>query len=242
MPKAKTKKDKLTQSKEGLAFQKLLADNGAIDVDALNKLLATKGIKAVARGIQDERYSRVDQQRAWATEGKELSPEERTTIQRLPEVIGKAPAITSEESIRPLTQDEIDLWAEETLIERQSTDILKGLNERRRSTFFNVASYLHDDDPLATHTFTSAKHALKFVVGKSGSSPEPDYSALEGVLDEETWNDITDEVLVRQVNEDKLSKALDNGTITMQQFADLVAPRKEWRTLRVDSLKEGENL
>lgn len=237
----KKKETDIAKSEAGLALQQLLLDNGAIDIQALNALLKDKGIKAVATGIQEARESRVATQREWATVGRELTKEEKKIILKLPKVMGMAPAI---DEPRKLTQEEIDEWAEELLIERQVADMLNGLKDRMRGTFINAAAAENDGDPLVPEPveFKSPLHGYKIVVSTSESSSDPDLSKLEEVVDPEVWNSITDTVETRVVNEQKLTQAIAEGKITMEQFIELVPDKKRWNVVSPKKMKAGEDL
>lgn len=231
----------IATSEAGLALQKLLLDNGAIDEAALAKLVADEGFRAAWSGLQEARYTRVGKSSEWATGDHELTKEEEAVIRQLPEVMGMAPSITDDDP-RALTDEEVDLWAEEVIIERQVIDMLEGLKKRMRSTFINATAFLNDGDPLVGHEFKSPKNGYKIVVSKSGRAGDPDFSKLEGVVAPEVWEAITDEEVIvsRTVNEEKLNQAFKEGKISMQHFIELIPEKKEWPVVTPKVMKDGD--
>lgn len=232
-------KDIVTDPKQA-ALLKAIATGDAsnVDLDLVKQLMDSLGLSVVAQGLSAVKGSRVEKRRRWMT-ATELSEEEIQTIKDLPEVLGKAPILTEEDN-RAFTQTEIDAWMEETLVERPAEDIFKGRNEARRASFFNHASFLNDGDPYATGTYASPKHGYKFTVTKQERGGAPNLAGLEELLDAKTWNSITDEVTVRQVNEEKLQAAIGSGKLPLEAFAEVVPAPTIVRVLRVDPLKEGD--
>lgn len=228
----------IVTSEAGLALQKLLLDNGAVDQAALEKLRDEKGARAAWSGLQEARYIRAVKKREWASDAK-LTKQDKATIRKLLNVMGMAPAIT-DDAPRTLTQEEIDLWAEELIVERETLDMLEGLKQRMRSTFINAATFENDGDPLAGHEFTSAKNRFKVVVSKSGRTRDVDYAKLERVVTPEVWEAITDEEVIRTVNEDKLNQAFKEGKISMQHFIDVAPEKKEWPVVSPKEMKDGD--
>lgn len=238
----KTPEKALAETEQGKLLQNLLLENGAIDVAVLQKLAATAGAKVVAQGLAAARYSRIEKQRQWQT-AKGVSKEEKATIKSLPEVLGSAPTILSQEEAREFSQAEVDALIAEELARRQTEDILKGRYTAIRSTALNLVTFLDkDNDPFACGTLTSPALGYKMTVFKRESGGDPDFSALEGILPPKVWNSITEEVTTRQVNDDLLDEALAKGTITMEQFASIVPDKSTSRVLRVDPIKEGDAL
>lgn len=237
----------LAKSEDGQALQKLLLDNGALDVESLNKLLEKGGLKLVATGIKEARATRTSKRAEWAEEGRQLTKEERSLIRKLPTVIGSAPILTED---RDLTPEEVDLWMEEIIVETEILDILNARWEHAaRPSFLKATAAGNEGDPVlpdgTRKEFKSHKVGFKVVVTKSGRSGEPDYSKLEKVLDEDVWEEITDaEVSVtRTVNEEKLVEALRDGKVTMEQFAALVPEKQEWPVVsHPKPIKPGEEV
>lgn len=239
-------------------------DTSGLDPADLQAVMSTLGLKVVAKGIQEYRYSRTDKRREWL-EPKELSEDELVVFKSLPEKIGQGPIVPGSDP-RDLTQAEIDLWMDETLVEREVEDDLKGRHEARRATFFNVATFRSQgpcaecggkgkqgrvecdncegsgrvEDPFAEGTFSSMVHGHKFVVGSQERGGDPDWNRLEEVVDPDVWDSITEVVATRQVDEDKLLDAVTSGKITLEQYQEVIPPKTTVRVLRVVALKEGE--
>lgn len=214
-------------------------DTSAVDAVQLQELLARLGLKAVAAGVS-ERRSRIETQRRWLT-ARQLSEDELRALKELPEKVGRAPVIDAENP-RSLSQSEIDEWMDETLVERQVEDILKGRHEARRATFFNMATFESGGDPYATAVYPSTLHGYKFVVTKQERGGDPDYSKLEELVSPDVWHSITDEVTVREVNEEKLAQALSDGRVPLDVFQEVVPAKTVVRVLKVEPLKAGDEV
>ena len=124
------------------------------------------------------------------------------------------------------------------------TDILDGLKQRMRGTFINATAATNDGNPLVSDPveFKSPKHGYKVVVSTSQSAGDPDFSKLKEILPAEVWESITDEVITREINEEKVSQAIADGKITMEQFVELVPDKKRWNVVSPKKMKEGEEL
>lgn len=251
------KKD-IAASEAGKALQQLLTDNGAIDVQALNDLLASKGLKAVASGISEAKYSRVEHQRKWLV-AKDLTEDEAVLIKSLPDVLGSAP-LPSEVEGRPLTQVEIDKVVGELQPLRQVEDIVKGRKEALRAIALNAVSAMNEDDPFATGTLASPTHGYKLVVTTAERGGEPNLAALEDMVESKVWDAITDQVVTRQVNEEKLAAALATcrecgkqqhtkavkhefwPMVSFEEFQAVVPEKTVSRVLNVRPLKPGDEV
>lgn len=211
----------------------LLADN--------KELLNELGVAVVAKGIAEAKYSRKAAAERWASGNTELSTEERTNIETLPKVIGTGVTFSKPEDVRDLTQDEIDALMEEELVRRQTEDVLKGRYDAIRQSVIGVARLRTDEDFPKT-SIASLKHGKKFTLTFTEKVRQPDFSALQDMVDEKVWASITDEVVVREVNEELLAKALDNGTITMEQYIAIVPEKTVTPVFSVRDLKAGDEV
>jgi uncharacterized protein (DUF2384 family) len=240
---AKKKSDAIEVSKEKQDLINAIATGNTegVDLSAVQDLLDALGMKAVAKGIQGVKTSRVEVQRRWLT-ATELSEDERKSIERLPEVIGSTPIFTSEEDVRDFTQAEVDSMVQEMDTMRPVQDIVEGRRQALRSTAFDIITLRNGDDPNATGDLSSPKHGKKITVGKQVRKGEPNYEALKQVVDEEVWKAIVSEevTVTYKVDEEKLAEALGDGRVTLEQFAALVPEEKVSRVFSLKDLKEGD--
>lgn len=205
--------------------------------DLLNEL----GVTVVAKGIAEAKYSRKAAAERWASGATELSTEERHDVETLPQVIGKGVTFATKEDVRDLTQDEIDALMEEELIRRRTEDILKGRYAAIRQAVIEVAR-VRTDEEFPKTTIASLKHGKKFTLTFTEKVKQPDFEDLQELISPEVWADITDEVIVREVNADKLLKALADDTITMEQYAAIVPEKTVTPVLSVRELKAGDEV
>lgn len=205
--------------------------------DLLNEL----GVTVVAKGIAEAKYSRKAAAERWASGATELSTEERTDVETLPQVIGTGVTFATEADVRDLTQDEIDALMEEELIRRRTEDILKGRYAAIRQSVIEVAR-LRTDEEFPKTTIASLKHGKKFTVTFTEKVKQPDFEQLQDLISPDVWANITDEVVVREVNPEKLLKALADDTITMEQYAAIVPEKTVTPVLSVRDLKAGDEV
>lgn len=231
----------LSEDKQALIQAIATGNTEGVSLDALHELLDSMGLKGVAKGVQGAKTSRIEKVRRWLT-ATELDPEEKATIEKLPEIIGKAPIITSEDEVRDFKQPEIDLMVEEMVTLRPTEDIIEGRRQAIRSTTFNLVTLRNGDDPYAVGDLVSTKFNKKLSVTKQVRKGEPNYEALKAVLPDKVWKAIvTEEVTVSyKVDEEKLTQALGEGKVTMEQFASLIPEEKTSRVFSLKDLKEGE--
>lgn len=236
-----------TKAKGDLAKSQLanlteMVRDGSINATQLNEFLATIGIEGVVSdSLVTTKRSRIETKRRWLT-AKGLNDDELETIKNLPEVIGSATTILSEEEARILNVDEIDSLMEEELCRRHSEDILKGRYDAIRATILNHVTAQHPGEENAVGDVTSLKNGAKFVVGTQERGGNPDYSALEEVVGPEIWEEITAEVVTREVDEEKLLAAMMAGKISVDDYAKIIPDKQVIRTLTVRQLKAGDKI
>lgn len=219
-----------------------------LDVEQLKALLASNkdllnelGIAVVAKGIAEAKYSRKAAAERWASGATELSTDERKDVETLPKVIGSGVTFATEEEVRDLTQDEIDNLMEEELIRRRSEDILKGRYAAIRQSIIGLAR-LRSNEQFPKMAFASLKHGKKFALTFTEKVKSPDYDSLQEVVSPDLWADITDEVVTREVNQEKLLKALSDNKITMEQYFAIVPEKTVTPVLSVRDLKDGDEV
>jgi len=213
-------------------------------LEDIKDLLVDMGmdVKLVAAGVATERYSRIEKRRSWLT-AKSVSKEEKALIKALPDKLGTAPTILSQDEAREFSQTEVDALVAEEVARRQTEDILKGRYDAIRATALNLVTFRDkDSDPFACGIISSPAIGYKLIVSKQERGGNVNYTALEGVVDSKVWNSITEEITTREVNEDKLANALSKGVITMEQFASIIPEKTTSRVLCVDPIKAGDDI
>lgn len=210
-----------------------------IDPTELSAMLAKGGYKLVAKGIAESKTSRTANMKRW-TEARELSPQEKTLVADFGELVGSGNTDLAEGE--KLSQAEIDTLMKEELARRDTEDIIKGRYEAIRQTVFNHITAEKNGDEMATGEVISLMMGHKFVIGKQERGGQPDLAALELLVSPEVWEAITNEVTVREVDEDKLSKAMSLGLVPQEAFAQIVPPKTVSRTFTVKPLKDGDEV
>lgn len=258
---ATKKKDELAKDPRIEAALKAIAsgDKSAVDMTVVQEILSGLGLKAFAQGAAVERYSRKAKVEEYL-HATELSEDDKLMVKRFAEAVGKTPVIQSAEEAADVNQATIDAIMETTLVTKPVQDIAKGQYERDRASILNLMTFRDpEQDPNATGTISSPVHGHKFVVSKSERVPEPNYAALEDVVDPEVWDDITDEIVVREVDEDRLALAMQTckhcpagkqhtakmkhdfePKVTLEQFQAVIGEVSVSRRLLVQPLKEGD--
>lgn len=219
-----------------------------LDIEQLKALLSANkdllnelGVAVVSKGIAEAKYSRKAAAERWASGNTELSKDERKDVAALPKVIGSGVTFADESEVRDLTQDEIDALMEEELVRRRSEDILKGRYAAIRQSIIEVAR-LRTDEEYPKTSIASLKHGKKFALTFTEKVKQPDFESLRDVVTPDVWTDITDEVVTREVNADKLLKALSENKITMEQYFAIVPEKTVTPVLSVRDLKAGDEV
>lgn len=215
-------------------MQALLEKEGV----SLSELLKTMGLQAVKEGDGPRKKTRKAIEEAWK-EPRELQGEELDTIKALPEVIGSGVMPTEP---RDLTQVEVDGLMAEELKRRDAEDILKGRYAAIRTTVFNAITLRNEGDEFSEGALYSPEYGYKFERGISNPSEERMLQGLEGVVDEDIWENITDVEVVetRTVNKEKLLKAVSDGKVTHEQLEEAVSAQKPVARFYVKPIKKGE--
>lgn len=169
---------------------------------------------------------------------RELTPEEQERIETLTAIIGKGN--TDLAVNEQLSQAEIDLLMREEISRRSTENIIKGRYNAIRRAILNHLSAMNKGDEFATGKVLSVATGYLFDVTKTERGGSEDLSLLEGVVTPDVWDMITDEVKVREVNEDKLAIALDKGIITKEQFLSAFPPKTVSRNFTIKPIKEDE--
>lgn len=241
--KKKTTAIELPDETKALLEAMASGDVSKVDPAALQKLMGDLGMKAVSAGISEAktRVTRRDEVAKYS-KATALSQEDKDAISEFEAAVAKAPQLLDAEEMRPLSSEEQEALVEVEMCRRKVEDISKGLYERDRTTAFNHLTFTNDGDPYAVGEIRSLKHGMKVSVYNSERVGSPNYAALQELVDEDTWNDLTDEVITREVNEEKVAKALAEGNITMEQFASLIPEKKTVRNFTLKAIKEGESV
>jgi len=218
-----------TQLKEAIAA-------GDIDLSQLQELLAAGGMKVVAKGSEDK-YSRKAKQAKWES-AKELDEDEKKTIAKLPEVLG---SITPVEGT-VLSQAQVDTLAQEELVRRETEDIVKGRAAAIKATLINSLRASNPDEEYPVGDFASATTGYKFSIYNQERGGKADYAKLQEAVGEDVWAEITDEVTTRSINEEKLTKALAEGKVTLEQFSEAVPPKTVSQAWTFKPLKAGDDV
>lgn len=209
----------------------LLEAEGASLQDVLNAL----GLKAVAKGADERPGTRVATQRAWLDATKELDEDEALAVKALPELIGSAKPIEVGEVP---TQEKIDAIAAELKPLRKTQDVAKGRCDALRLFVFNGADAKFGEEEPGV--FFSLKEGVKLERGIAEAKASADLAKLEELVDDKVWKSITD--TKRVVNEDKLTKALAKGTVSMDLMGQIVQPPKKIARFTVKPIKPGEEV
>lgn len=181
--------------------------------------------------------SRTAEVSRWET-ARELAPEERERFETLTDIIGKGN--TELTKMEQLSQSEIDLLMREEIARRSTENIIKGRYNAIRRAILNHLTAQNKGDEFATGQVESPANGFYFDVTKSERGGNEDLNLLEGVVAPDVWNMITDEVTMREVNEDKLAIALDKGIITKEQFISAFPPKTITRNFTIRPIKEDE--
>jgi hypothetical protein len=242
-PVSKTGNKLATDPRVAATLAKIASgETDGLDMALVKEIMGQLGMKVVAKGVAEQKYSRIEKRRQWLT-ATELSEEEQQIIKSLPETLGKAPTMLAEDEVRDFTQDEIDLVMEEELVLRPTEDMISGRKDALRTTVLNLVSFRDEDnDPFATATITSPKYGYKFDVTTSKRGGDADFSLLEDKVSAEVWESITDEVVTRVPNEEKINAAFQAGLISIEDFTAILTEPKVSRVLNIRPLKEGDEL
>lgn len=212
-------------------MQHLLEQEGA----SLQQVLDALGLKAVARGADEKPLSRVATQRAWLDATKQLDEEEALAIKSIPEVISTGLSL---EAGKQPTQEHIDSWCKELKPLRKTEDVIKGrCNAIRLFAFNGFDAKFGEDEP---GKFVSTREGMKLERVIAETKPQADLAKLQEVVDEQTWKKITR--TERVVDEDKLTKALSKGLVTLEQMSQIVEPAKKIERFNVKPLKPGDEI
>lgn len=231
----------LSSEKQALIEAIATGNTDGVDLAAVQELLGSLGLAAVAKGVQVAKTSRIQVKRRWES-ATELSDEEKGKIDRLVEVLGKTPIFTTEDEVRDFNQAEVDQLVEELDTMYPVADIVEGRRQALRQTAFNIITLRNDGDAFATGDLKSPKNGKKVAVTKQVRRSEPDYTRLKDMVDEDVWKDlVSEEVTVTYlVDEEKIATALADGRITFDQFVALVPEEKVTRVFSLKDMKEGE--
>lgn len=192
----------------------------------------------IAASEKSERLSSRTAEVARWERARELMPEEKERIDTLTAIIGKG---NTELAIdEQLSQAEIDLLMMEEISRRSTENIIKGRYNAIRRAILNHVSAMNGGDQFATGQVISAANGYLFDITKTERGGSEDLNLLENVVTPEVWSMITDEITVREVNEDKLAVALNNGIVTKEQFLSAFPPKTVSRNFTIKPIKEDE--
>lgn len=194
-----------------------------------------------ARLVSSERTEKLSSRTAevsrWERE-RELTPEDREHIETMTAIIGAGNTDLAKEE--ELSQAEIDLLMREEIARRSTENILKGRYNAIRRAVLNHLTALKKGDEFATGKILSPANGYYFDVTKTERGGSEDLNLLVNVVSPEVWDMITDEVVSREVNEDKLEVALNNGIISPEEFISAFPPKTVSRNFTIRPIKEDE--
>ena len=193
------------------------------------------GLKMVSKG-SERSGTRMAKVREWLSP-KKLEGEDLEAVKSLPEKLGSAPLL---DSPRTLTQDEVDSIVEEIVPLRQTQDILKGRHEAFRDTVFAAITEANGGDETISGKLVSVKHGYKLEKRVDVTNGKLDVDALKAAIDKKIWTSITRQT--RVIDDEALTRAVTDGTISMEIFASVFTPETYIPKFLPAPLKKGEDI
>ena len=216
-----------------------MREDGTLDVEAMQKVLAEHGLKAVAEGVKEAKSIRKAQKERWETAtAEDMTDEEKQTLTRIVDVLGAAP---TGKDVLTITQADIDLFVEEAVSVKDADDMYEGRLKAIKAAIINY-NLSKSEDADGTGVVASVKHGKKIVIQNMDKTPAADYKALADVVPASVWDSITSEVTTREVDTEKLEQAIGAGTVTLEQIAAIQPEPRIFKTMVVRNLKKGDDI
>lgn len=224
----------MPKKKKDASLDKFLARLSSAEGKSIAEATSSRIVSA-ERG--EKLSSRTAEVSRWEHE-RELTSDDEARLDTLVSIIGKGNTdlVKGEE----LSQSEIDLLMQEEIVRRSTENIIKGRYNAIRRTILAHLTALKGGDEFAVGQVMSPSTGYYFDVSKTERGGSEDLNLLEAVVDADVWQMITDEVISREVNEDKLEVALNNGIITKEQFLAAFPPKTVSRNFTIRPIKGDE--